>query len=88
MVRDLGGDANRIVSQIYGPPRVTAAAQKLNLGLTPGFAFDFTCKDENGKEWDFDDVERRKEARRRIREQKPMFLIGRLCARPSQLGRH
>jgi hypothetical protein len=44
--------------------------------LLPGFAFDLTCEDENGEAWDFDDVERREEARRRFREQKPMFLIG------------
>ena len=76
MAQDLGGDAYRTVSEIYSPPRVTAAARSLNLGLVQGFGFDRTCGNENGKALDFADVERRKEARRRFREQKPMFLIG------------
>ena len=42
----------------------------------PGFAFDFTCEGESGKAWDSDVVERREEARRRLRAQQPMFLIG------------
>ena len=57
MAQGLGGDAYRLVSEIYSPPRVTAAARRLNLGLLPGFAFDLTCEDENGKASYFDDVE-------------------------------
>jgi len=76
MARDIGAEGAEIVSEIYSPPRVTEAARRLNLGLTPGFAFDLTTVDENGKAWDFDDVSRRQEARRRLRIQRPMFLIG------------
>ena len=77
MARDLGGDAPQIVSEIYSPPRVTGAARRLkSLGLTAGFAFDLTSTDENGVPWDFSVAARRREARRRLSEQKPMFLIG------------
>ena len=76
MARDLGADPQNVVSEIYSPPRVTDAARRLNLGIAPGFAFDLTTVDENGKTWDFDDASRRTEARRRLREQRPMFLIG------------
>ena len=77
LVRDLGGDARRMVAEIYSPPRVTAAAKRLpHYGLLPGFAFDLRTSDELGRPWDFDDVARRKEARRRFRKEQPMFLIG------------
>jgi len=76
MARDLGADVGHVVSEIYSPARVTDAARRLNLGIAPGFAFDLTTVDENGKAWDFDDASRRAEARRRLREQRPMFLIG------------
>ena len=29
LVRDFGGDSRRMLSEIYSPPRVTAAAKKL-----------------------------------------------------------
>ena len=76
MARDIGAEDTAILSGIYSPPRVTEAAGRLNLGLAPGFAFDLTTVDENGKAWDFDDKSRREEARRRLRVQRPMFLIG------------
>ena len=76
MARDLGADPHNVVSEIYSPPRVTDAARRLNLGIAPGFAFDLTTVDGTGKAWDFDDASRRTEARRRLREQRPMFLIG------------
>ena len=66
-----------VVSEVYSPPRVTACAKLLpGWGIAPGFAFDVTTTDENGVYWDFDIRERREEARRRLLEQKPMFLIG------------
>ena len=76
-VRDMGGDTQRMLTEIYSPARVTAAAAKLpHLGVIPGFAFDLTTNDEDGKAWDFTFAERRQEARRRVAEQKPMFLVG------------
>jgi hypothetical protein len=77
MAKDLGGDAERRVSEIYSSPRVTAAARRLrHLGLTPGFALDLTTIGGNGVPWDFDSAARRREARRSVAIQKPMFLIG------------
>ena len=70
MARDLGMDANEVVSAIYSPLRVSELAGRLNLGIAPGFAFDLTCK-----AWDFA-ASRRQEARRRLRIQRPMFPIG------------
>ena len=64
LTRDLGGDAEYVISEMYSPPRVTAAAARLrNLGVAPGFALDLTTADENGVPWDFDLAERRQKAR-------------------------
>ena len=72
VVKALGGNSGKyrrersrairaVVSEIYSPPRVTAAARRLpHLGVLPGFAMDL----RNG--WDFDNAERRREARRLI----------------------
>ncbi len=77
MTRDLGGDEKFVLSELYSPPRVTAAAARLkNLGIAPGLALDLTTVDENGVAWDFDIAERRAEARRRIDQEDPMFVIG------------
>ena len=68
---------NRIVSEVYSPPRVAAAAKLLpSLKLVPGFSWDVTTVDERGIPWDFDDPERRKEALDRLEREKPMLLIG------------
>ncbi len=68
----------RIVSEIYSPPRVTSMLTTLaRHDLMPGMALDITCIDpEDGKPWDFDDPVKRERARRRIREEKPVILIG------------
>ena len=75
MVNMLGGDGgayhkkrlgavNRIVAELYSPPRVTAAAKFLpDLGLIPGFAMDLT----NG--WDFNDAGMRAKAWETVRRQ-------------------
>ena len=66
-----------IVSEIYSPPCVIAAAAKLTeLDIDSGVALDFTTVDENGEEWDFDKPKMKEKARRIIREQKPELLIG------------
>ncbi len=68
----------RLVSEVYSPPRVTELLRHMsNHGLTPGLALDLTCTDpEDGKPWDFDMTEKREKARRLLRQQKPLFLIG------------
>ena len=68
----------RVITEIYSPPRVTHMASLLpNYKLLPGFAFDISCADpDDGKPWDFDQQEKRDKARRKIREQKPLWLVG------------
>jgi hypothetical protein len=67
----------KLVSEIYSPPRVTAAAKLLpSLDCVPGFAMDLTTLDEHGNPWDFDVPEQRRRARHRIEQDKPMLLVG------------
>ena len=45
--------------------------------LAPGFAFDLTVADpDDGQPWDFSRRDKREKARRMLREQKPILLIG------------
>ena len=88
VIRSLGGDRGRykrertkalkaIVSEIYSPPRVTAASKLLpELKLIPGFALDLTTADTDGALWDFDSKVMRERAMRKLKEEKPMLLIG------------
>ena len=70
------GETPHVIIEIYSPPHVTACAKSLpGFGIVPGLAFDLTTVDEDGVAWDFDIPLRRDEARRRIAEQKPMFLV-------------
>ena len=87
-VRSLGGSRgaykrerkvalNRIVSEIYSPPRVASAAKLLpSLKIIPGASLDITADQENGKPWDFDLVENRLKARKLYDEQRPALLVG------------
>ena len=71
------GAVKHLVSEIYSPPRVTAAAKLLpELRCVPGFALDLTTKDEFGQPWNFDDERQRRRAREMIEAQRPMLLIG------------
>ena len=66
-----------IVSEIYSPPRVTRAIKMMpSSEVIAGFALDLTTKDVDGRAWNFDEKEMRDRARRKFREEKPMFLIG------------
>ena len=66
-----------VVSEIYSPPRVTAAAKLLpELKLILGFALDLTVADTDGRLWDFDDVVMRDRARKRPLDERPMLLVG------------
>ena len=88
ITKDLGGrpkDNERhlsksykvVLSEIYSPPRVTAAAEILKeLDIDPGLALDLTTCDENGEPWDFGKDIMRAKAKRLVEEQKPMLLIG------------
>ena len=87
-IRALGGDQQRykrersravkaIVSEIYSPPRVTAATKLLpELRLIPGFAVDLTTADVDGALWDFDSKVMRDRAMKKVREERPQLLIG------------
>ena len=68
----------RVLAEIYSPPRVTAMASLLpKMKLLPGFALDITCADpEDGQPWDFNDPAKRLKARERLRQEKPLFLVG------------
>ena len=88
IVKSLGGNGCKyrrerskglraVISEIYSPPRVTATTKLLpELRLIPGFAFDLTTTDVDGKKWDFDNKVMRERAMKRVREEKPMLLIG------------
>ena len=88
VIGGLGGSAGRykrerkaairaVVSEIYSPPRVTAAVKLLpELKLIPGFALDLTVADSDGRLWDFDDVVMRDRARKKLLDEKPMLLVG------------
>ena len=44
-----------VVSEIYSPPRVTAATKLLpELKIIPGFSLDLSTADVDGKLWDLD----------------------------------
>ena len=58
------------VSEIYSPPRVTAAAARLKqLGIDPGAALDLTTVDELGRPWDFSKKEMQHKAEALLDEQ-------------------
>ena len=66
-----------VVSEIYLPPRVTAATKLLpELKIIPGFALDLTTADTDGRIWDFDETEMRGRARKRLAKERPMPLVG------------
>ena len=84
IIGNLGGNASKykrergkairaIVSEMYSPPRVSAVAKLCpSFGLLPGFAFDITTHDTDGKHWDFDDEEMRARARAKVRSEQPL----------------
>ena len=88
VVRALGGNDRKFrrdrsralkaaVSEIYSPPRVTAAAKRLpELRVIPGFALDLTTADEDGSLWDFDSKVMRERAMAKVKSEKPQLLIG------------
>ena len=75
--RERQGALNRIVSEVYSPPRVTAAIKMLpSLKLIPGLAMDLTTLDDEGKPWDFTTRRSTVKARRQCERQKPALIVG------------
>ena len=75
---------NKVVSEVYSPPRITAMIRRMPIGdLVPGLALDITTVDPvDGKPWDFQFLEKRQRARALLEQQKPCFLIGSpMCTR-------
>ena len=62
------------VSEIYSPPRITAAAKDVR--IKSGWALELTTGDENGCPWDFNLKRNRDRAKALICESKPMVLVG------------
>ena len=79
VIKSLGGDGQKyrreranalraVVSEIYSPPRVTAASKLLpELKLIPGFALDLTTADVDGALWDFDSKVMRDRAMKKLK---------------------
>ena len=88
VVKSLGGDKgkyrlerrraqNAIVSEIYFPPRVTAASKlSPELKIIPGFALDLTTDDEDERLWHLDHKDMRERAMQKMRDEKPMLVVG------------
>ena len=66
-----------VVSEIYSPPRVTAAAARLTgLRIDPGAALDLTTVDEFGRPWDFSKDEMQQKAMKKFKEEQPTLIVG------------
>ena len=75
--RQLRKMARAVVSEIYSPPRVTAAAARLKgLKIDPGVALDLTTTDEYGRPWDFSKKEVQDRAEKLLDEQGPDLIVG------------
>ena len=75
--REMRKQVRAVLSEIYSPERVTAAAKLLpGLGIAPGFALDVTRCNDKGEPWDFDIAARREEALAKVESEKPMMLVG------------
>ena len=66
-------ECNTDISEIYSPPRITTVARRY--GLRAGCSLDITTFDVDGRPWDFDDVEMRNRAIRKIVQEKPYVVI-------------
>ena len=66
--------ANIEVAEVYSPPRVVTMAK--TMGLKAGWSLDLTTKEVDGRQWNFNEVEMRNRAIRKVLEDQPMFLIG------------
>ena len=62
------------VAEFYSPPRVAKMAAEM--GLRAGWGMDLTTQDNDGRPWDFNILEMRNRAARKVLEDKPLLLIG------------
>ena len=62
------------VAEIYSPPRVTLRAKQWGLKL--GWSLDLTTKDSDGKAWDFSKKNMQQRAIDKIKQDKPLLIIG------------
>ena len=62
------------VAEVHSPQRVVAMAR--TMGLKFGWSFYLTTNDVDGKYWNFNELEMRNRAIRRVIEDQPMFRIG------------
>ncbi|CAE8636765.1 unnamed protein product, partial [Polarella glacialis] len=69
-------EVHEAISEIYSPPRVTAAATQHEwLGLKAGVAYDLQVNSVTGESWDFSLASHRAKCRREIAEQKPQLMV-------------
>ena len=72
-----GDLTHRAVGSVDSSPRVTAAAKlMLELKVISGFALDLTTADIDSASLDFDSKVMRDRAMKKLREEKPLLLIG------------
>ena len=78
----------RLVTEIYSPPRVTEMLKHTsNHNLAPGLAIDLTTVDpDDGMPWDLSLEEKQTKVLKKMRREKPLFVIVRLLARGSVHG--
>ena len=68
----------RLVSEVYSPPRITKLLSSMpSAALAPGLALDLSCTDPlDGRPWDFSFKDKRERARKLLRRQRPLYLVG------------
>ena len=62
------------IIEVCSQPRVTLAAEKIG-GVRPGASLHITTQDEDGRKWDFSELEMRNRAVRKILNEKPLVLV-------------
>ena len=79
-------EVQHVVTEIYSPPRVAAAASEhSSLNIGPGMSYDMITQD-GGEPWDFRKPEHRAKCRRQIAKQKPVLVVGSPPCRHSVRG--
>ena len=73
------------VAEVYSPSRVVDMARRM--GSRARWALDITTKDDDGREWDFNQLEMRNRAIRKVLQDKPLLFIGSpMCTAISQFN--
>ena len=63
------------ISEVYSPPRVAKLAKQI--GMQQGFSIDLREVDpDDGKPWNLSNPQKRAKIEQRVREEKPLLLIG------------